>query len=528
MPPPRKRPAPGSHRGRPGFAKKPKRSKGFWKQRKAVEVAPVPEQEQDSEDGQHEDHSESDEEESPSDYDRLLDVFGENKDKELAVDTSSEEEEEEKDGTSEEEEEDDGKDLDQEEDSASEGEEVQNENEEEESGEDSAPEEESEEESDSPSSEEEEEEAKEGPGRAEPFLTRMEHSLPEGLREVLESQSYSESVAKDFSCMGRLVVSVPAWKRPKTKKKPAPALALDEQKVDLEGERRQEEMVMGKVKRIREGELEEHHFKAQLLKNLRRANPAGSRLDKNSVMTPFQLELFSVLNSYKDLGFSESNVSVGEEVRFVYTAHALNHVLKTRAKILLNNAKKEKKEAASKEDDLPGMRDQGLCRPKVLIVVPFRESARRIVRMMRKLLFEEDKGGKVANRSRFDEEFGGDDTDKVEEKRGNKPDDFYETFAGNIDDGFRIGLAVTKKTLKLYADFYSSDIIIASPLGLRMSIGSAEDKDGIDYDFLSSIEVLIADQANVFAMQVHRNFFFLTFVISSFLLLLLFFRIGST
>ena len=47
-----------------------------------------------------------------------------------------------------------------------------------------------------------------------------------------------------------------------------------------------------------------------------------------------------------------------------------------------------------------------------------------------------------------------------------------------------MGIAVTKKTLKLYADFYSSDIIVASPLGLRMVVG-VDGESKRDYDFLT-------------------------------------------
>lgn len=54
--------------------------------------------------------------------------------------------------------------------------------------------------------------------------------------------------------------------------------------------------------------------------------------------------------------------------------------------------------------------------------------------------------------------------------------------------------------MRLYAPFYSSDIIIASPLGLRTVIG-AEGENKRDYDFLSSIEILIIDEADIYLMQ---------------------------
>lgn len=62
------------------------------------------------------------------------------------------------------------------------------------------------------------------------------------------------------------------------------------------------------------------------------------------------------------------------------------------------------------------------------------------------------------------------------------------------------GVAVLQKSIRLYAPFYSSDIIIASPLGLRTVIG-AEGENKRDFDFLSSIEILIIDEADIYLMQ---------------------------
>ena len=71
---------------------------------------------------------------------------------------------------------------------------------------------------------------------------------------------------------------------------------------------------------------------------------------------------------------------------------------------------------------------------------------------------------------------------------------------------FRTKIDPHKKAIRLYAPFYSSDIIVASPLGLRKIIGT-EDDSRKEYDFMSSIEMCIVDHADYILMQnwMHLN-----------------------
>ena len=231
-------------------------------------------------------------------------------------------------------------------------------------------------------------------------------------------------------------------------------------------------------------------IKEKLLANWPLVNKAKKSKEN---LTKLQRDLLKPIASYQDLYYSERSFQNGEEIRRLYALHAVNHVLKTRNKIIKNNSKLH--HAAEVGIEIEDLRDQGITRPKVLIVVPFKDSCLKIVNIIRKLLFGVEKKVQVMNKKRFQKEFSSEEPSY----KGFKPDDFKNMFEGNIDDGFRVGLALSKNTMKLYTQFYSSDIIIASPLGLRTLIGGKGEKQ--DFDFLSSIELLIIDQADVFLMQ---------------------------
>lgn len=191
----------------------------------------------------------------------------------------------------------------------------------------------------------------------------------------------------------------------------------------------------------------------------------------------------------------------------------------------------------SESDDW--QRDQGFTRPKVLILLPFRGLAHEVVEMMIELL-----GPKTVtvNKGRFDEEYGPDDHDDGEggiegaeadgTKRGNaraeraktvlerKPGDWKALLGDgrNVDDMFTLGISLSPGGgkgkpgegrgvgVRLYCDFYNSDIIVASPVALHRSSvpgdgGEGDGSGGVDSDFLSSVEVCILDRADVFLMQ---------------------------
>lgn len=186
-------------------------------------------------------------------------------------------------------------------------------------------------------------------------------------------------------------------------------------------------------------------------------------------------ELLHLIGGYQDLLYARMTPETSAQSRAMIALHAMNHIHKTRSRVLKNNeylAHSEGKQSSTTAER--EVRDQGFTRPKVLILLPLRNAALEWMRHIANFSL----ASQIENGSRFQTDFslpeGVADKLATDEKdaEGNSkyPRDHRETFKGNIDDTFRVGMKVTRKSLKAYSEFYQSDLIIASPLGLRTSI----------------------------------------------------------
>ncbi|KAI8055410.1 hypothetical protein BDF22DRAFT_677007 [Syncephalis plumigaleata] len=231
-----------------------------------------------------------------------------------------------------------------------------------------------------------------------------------------------------------------------------------------------------------------------------------SKSSTSDSVTPIQVDtlqkpLLSIMRHYRDIMYTNRDASQADSIRDIYTLHLLDHIYQTRDCIIKNNtrlAKSQSDESTTGDDmdEKDELRDQGFTRPKVLIVLPTRSSVVRLVDALTRLSGCDS----IQQYKRFQQEYGTMQDFNVAQDNTSKPADYLNYFAGNPDDHFRLGIRFTRKTMKLCSEFYSSDMIVASPLGLRTIIGAQGEKKR-DFDFLSSIEILVIDQADNFLMQ---------------------------
>lgn len=229
--------------------------------------------------------------------------------------------------------------------------------------------------------------------------------------------------------------------------------------------------------------------------------------------------LFSALHRYADVCLlgrempDSSQRSPKDPSLDALLLHVVNHVMKTSDLVKRGNEAAKASKAGDGAEDAEPQRDQGFTRGKVLVLLPLRKFAFHFVRRLMRLVMLPNFGHKhfksVPGGAQFLDEYG----DGEEEELGapsskhmqGKPKDFRDTFSGNTDDHFRLGVKLTKSSVKLYSDFYKSDIIVASPLGLVTLINDAERTQEKAFEFLSSIEVLCVDHADVLMMQVRAD-----------------------
>eukprot|EP00598_Pedospumella_elongata_P007784 CAMPEP_0184985530 /NCGR_PEP_ID=MMETSP1098-20130426/14159_1 /TAXON_ID=89044 /ORGANISM="Spumella elongata, Strain CCAP 955/1" /LENGTH=846 /DNA_ID=CAMNT_0027509619 /DNA_START=67 /DNA_END=2607 /DNA_ORIENTATION=- len=301
------------------------------------------------------------------------------------------------------------------------------------------------------------------------------------------------------------------------------------------------------------------------LHKLFRGPAACERIDPRAI-DEVNSHLLPYLASYADTFVEGREASNDTNLLNGMLLHTVSHTVKARAKVIKHNqklqrklrdsivanavaketttAKAAKKNKASKGDaalpiptpvvdsvdaiateDADAMRDQGFCRPRVLILCPFRGTALRVVQQIRAILGENTS---VSGWDKLQDEYGQLEEDD-EEGTGpdaKKPQDWKDLFTKqNIDDDFKMGIQLNPGHgkgsgpakgvyMRLFSDFFISDIILASPLGLRLAMGNAPktgDKvkdnankgknNDLSPDFLSSVEVVMLHQADVMYMQ---------------------------
>lgn len=202
-----------------------------------------------------------------------------------------------------------------------------------------------------------------------------------------------------------------------------------------------------------------------------------------------------VISRYKDL--YAHPVPQHYAYRTVYLAHAVNHIIRTRNLIISNSRKLSQAAAKGEvpEDLIESSRDQGFVRPSVLILCPFKKDAYDVVERLERLIFGKDSKASTWSRDRFHSEFKSEPPPTFKTRMC---DEYKDLLTGNNDDCFRLGIAISKKVLKLYEAFEKSDIILCSPLGLRMILdGDA----GNESHLVASIQIAVIDKADIMLQQ---------------------------
>ena len=216
---------------------------------------------------------------------------------------------------------------------------------------------------------------------------------------------------------------------------------------------------------------------------------------------------FLRLSTYADVVDSTRTWDSDHSVIEISLLHIVNHFYKARSVVALHNQalrarrmpeKKGKRRTAAvdDEDDIE-LRDRGFGKTRILLLLPMRNIALRYVRTLVKMLGIDESN--VRNFQSFERDFSEVD-ELLDPNFKRRPLDYRRQFEGNINDSFCFGLSLSAEPgsgATMYSHVLNSDIVIASPIGLRNRI----QKNADALVGLSSIEVCIVDQASVLLMQ---------------------------
>jgi U3 small nucleolar RNA-associated protein 25 len=193
-------------------------------------------------------------------------------------------------------------------------------------------------------------------GTLDPFNKHLDNDLSSELLEsVTEVPQLSNNEQLNWPELGQLLCQIPIEKGQNNKVAKRQKLCLDSD---------ENYAAIGEPPQLidhKSLDLDLCAIKTQIQPNITAANQenlSGHKTSKH--LTAFQSEVFSIANNYQDLYYSQRNLDNGEEIRFAYCLHALNHILKTRTKVVHHNATLSKLSAKDKSAGIPDFcRDQG-------------------------------------------------------------------------------------------------------------------------------------------------------------------------
>lgn len=220
----------------------------------------------------------------------------------------------------------------------------------------------------------------------------------------------------------------------------------------------------------------------------------------DALLPGHQASAFALFNRYMDV-----HMVLDEGVEAITDAlllHIVNHCTRAADTIKRNNDAPE-----------PRPRDQGFARTKALILLPMRNAAASCVLRLCSMAQRETRADSIQNKQRFLDEYtlADDEEDNDMDAHAattsmdpatralrNKPADHRARFSGNTDDHFRLGIKITRGAVRLYTDFFDSDIVVASPIAL---VTMLEEQGPGSLDWAASVEIVALPSADVLLMQ---------------------------